>query len=310
MASTSRRPPVDPPCPVAERALGYPYPRPASSFVWHAGAVHTIPDAAWRGVSAAGDLPVACDRAKAALRRVAEAGAAPVLAIGSNAGPAQITRKYDKEINPAFADAAIPVIRAMLLDHDVTYAALISSYGSATATLTHTPGTAVEIYITYLTADLLERMHETEAAYDLVTLPPSSVVVGASADAPAPHPSVPQLGAAAADAPLAYVHQKGAVLLPCPRRGPAVDTPIALAEIRAINRSLPALTQHDAQALIAALLDGAPPDDVAAWARANVADDDARRARVAALGARAQPLRTPGAEHVARLGCVFGRSVD
>lgn len=298
---------------------GYPYPRPPNSFVWHAGTVHTISDSSWRGVAAAGDLPVSCPRARAALAHLASVGAAPVLGIGSNAAPCQLARKFPPS-DPAHADAAIVLVRALVQDHDVVYAPLLSSYGSATATLAHAPGTSVEVYVTFLTPTLLARMHETEAAYDLVRLPAGVVRVGASVEDPHPHTGVPQLGLAPdddSDAPLAYVHQRGAVLLPWPGQGERVGgaeadthTHIALAEVRALARTLPALPQPAVQAHIAMVLDGAPPADVAAWAVANVADDDARRARVEALGTRAAPLATPGAAHVARLGCVFGRSVD
>lgn len=178
------RPPLPPPpdaAAVAARALGYPYPRPASSsFVWHAGRTHPFPDAAWRGVPRAADLPVLCPAARDALARLAAAGATPVLGIGSNAAPSQLARKFSAEAG--CADAVVIATRALLLDHDVTYAALISSYGSATATLTHSPAAAVGVYVTWLSDALLERMHATEAAYDLVRLPAECVVVGASVE--------------------------------------------------------------------------------------------------------------------------------
>jgi hypothetical protein len=52
----------------------------------------------------------------------------------------------------------------------VVFAPLISSYGSATATLEHSPGTDVALFVTYLTPALQQRMHETEGAYNLVRL--------------------------------------------------------------------------------------------------------------------------------------------
>ena len=57
----------------------------------------------------------------------ADAGFTPVLALGSNAGPAQLARK--------FADlphAAVPTLKAALTGFDVVYAPLVSSYGSVT----------------------------------------------------------------------------------------------------------------------------------------------------------------------------------
>ena len=238
-----------------DRALGYPYARPPSSFVWswHSsgddddsgsesasphGSVRCFDDRAWasfapasgeagaegevgaegeageggggRGVSAERlaeelSLPLPSARAlAAALESVFSGGEAgtmtAVLAIGSNAGPSQLARKFPRE---TFPSAAVPVLRAMLRGHDVCYAPLISSYGSVTATLheveedgegrgegegegeggggegqegTGGPRTAaaattsVEVWVTFLSPDLLHRMHETEACYDLQRL--------------------------------------------------------------------------------------------------------------------------------------------
>ena len=54
----------------------------------------------------------------------------PVLAIGSNAGPEQLLRKYPPEMFPE--GVLIPCVRCMLKDFDVAFAPLISSYGSCT----------------------------------------------------------------------------------------------------------------------------------------------------------------------------------
>lgn len=54
----------------------------------------------------------------------------PVLAIGSNAGPEQLLRKYPPAMFPG--GVAIPCVRCMLPDFDVAFAPLISSYGSCT----------------------------------------------------------------------------------------------------------------------------------------------------------------------------------
>jgi hypothetical protein len=62
------------------------------------------------------------------------------------------------------------VIQCVLRGFDVVYAPLISSYGSATATLEASPGTEVSLFVTYLTPPLQQRMHETEGAYNLVRL--------------------------------------------------------------------------------------------------------------------------------------------
>lgn len=54
----------------------------------------------------------------------------PVLAVGSNAAPAQLARKFPPEMFPE--GVVIPVLRCVLPDFDVVYAPLISSYGSCT----------------------------------------------------------------------------------------------------------------------------------------------------------------------------------
>ncbi len=51
----------------------------------------------------------------------------PVLAIGSNAGPEQLLRKYPLEL---FPQTLIPCVRCVLLDFDVVYSPCITSYGS------------------------------------------------------------------------------------------------------------------------------------------------------------------------------------
>ena len=57
----------------------------------------------------------------------------PVLAVGSNAAPAQLARKFPAEQFPD--GVVIPVLRCVLPDFDVVYAPLISSYGSCTGAL-------------------------------------------------------------------------------------------------------------------------------------------------------------------------------
>lgn len=52
--------------------------------------------------------------------------------------------------------------------------------GSATATLEHSPGTSVSVFITYLTPVLQQRMHETEGAYHLCRLDEVQLLEGLS----------------------------------------------------------------------------------------------------------------------------------
>ncbi|MCK5621123.1 MAG: hypothetical protein KAJ11_02450, partial [Alphaproteobacteria bacterium] len=86
-----------------DRARGYPYAIPEASYVWRAGEV------------AAFDPAMRKDRT-------------PVLAIGSNQSPRQLTRKFGDE-------GEIPVQRARLRDFDIYYSAHITGYGSVPAML-------------------------------------------------------------------------------------------------------------------------------------------------------------------------------
>ena len=86
-------------------------------------------------------------------------GRVPVIAHGSNRSPEQLQRKFTDL--PA-AETSIPVTRAWLADHDVVYSAHVTQYGAIAANLRSTPGTTVEIYVTWLSEPQLNRMHETE----------------------------------------------------------------------------------------------------------------------------------------------------
>ena len=116
------------------RALGYPYPRPAGSFLFSGGTAHELPSET--------DFS---DRT-------------PVLACGSNGAPAQLLRKYG-----ASSDHRIPVTAATLHDICCSYSAHFSSYGSVAAGLHVAPGSLSNVHITWLSEKELARMHETEA---------------------------------------------------------------------------------------------------------------------------------------------------
>ena len=118
--------------PLILRALDYPYSYPAYDFVLDNGSALPFQE----GNSLEGRIPV--------------------LAIGSNRSPEQLLRKFGDQ-------NFLPVTCVKLCDYDVVYAAHITSYGSIPAVLTQSPGTIVDIAITWLTELQLKRMHETEA---------------------------------------------------------------------------------------------------------------------------------------------------
>ena len=149
------------------RATGYPYPAPPHSYLFVNGVAHEIVEAGRDPVHDGrlrdGDAVVP---AAELLRRLGIAGAAwlddrvPVIAHGSNASPEQLWRKFGR----VEGGVVIPVIKAWLDDHDVVYAPHLTRYGSIPATLERSPGTAVALAVTFLSAAQLALMHDTEIA--------------------------------------------------------------------------------------------------------------------------------------------------
>ena len=123
-------------------ALGYPYPAPDASYVFHDGDVHAFD-------------PALLD------------GRTPVLAHGSNRAPAQLARKFANFPKP---DSTIPVSYVWLRDYDVVYSAHVTSYGAVASTLQHAPGCRARVALTWLDDAQLARMHETEGNYSFGVL--------------------------------------------------------------------------------------------------------------------------------------------
>lgn len=113
-----------------DRARGYPYGIPEGSYVWRCGEIA---------------------RFDPGLRK----GRTPVLAIGSNQSPQQLTRKFGTA-------GEIPVQRARLKDFDIYYSAHITGYGSVPAMLQRAPGTEVTLSVNWLDERQLDIMHGTE----------------------------------------------------------------------------------------------------------------------------------------------------
>src|ERR1700687_4116749 len=105
--------------------LQYPFDVPDGPYIWHCGVREEI-DAAH--LEDPFELRVA--------------GRVPVLAIGSNSSPSQLSRKFtDPSFNdPKSPDSRILVYRARVPDMDIVYAAHIASYGSLPATIMSKPG--------------------------------------------------------------------------------------------------------------------------------------------------------------------------
>lgn len=185
------------------------------------------------------------------------AGRTPVIGYGSNQSPEQLRRKYGANRSP------IPVQRAWLDDHDVVYSAHFASYGSLPAALRHAPGTRVAVAVNWLDDDQLAVMHPTEQQnYHYARLTGIALHLAEGTRLDSAH---------------AYLGFRGHVA----RDG----LPVALAEVQTENRTLPALGQIDALALLRDHM--APGETLAGFVRAHIDDAALRADRVTALLAHA-----------------------
>lgn len=141
----------------------------------------------------------------------------PLLAYGSNAAPEVLRRKLGTEMEP------VPALRAILSGFDAVYSAHVSAYGAVPATLWPAPGTELPVFVIYLTEEQLERIAATEPNYERRTLEGASCRLE---DDSAVRPVT------------AYLSRHGPLL----RDG----SPIALEEVAARGRSLPAIGQREA----------------------------------------------------------------
>lgn len=135
------------------RALGYPWERPAGSFLLDAG----------------GERPLAAlapaERRRALAELTDPAGRSPLLAIGSNAAPSVLTSKLaDLEHEE---DRELLGLAGHLHGFDVGPAAQPALYGSLPATLFPSPGTAVAATLLWLTPAQLTRLAWSELNYRL-----------------------------------------------------------------------------------------------------------------------------------------------
>ncbi len=196
----------------------------------------------------------------------------PVLASGSNQSPAQLQRKFGN----GGADVVIPMTLASLHDFDSVYSAHITSYGSIPSTPHPSPGTVVSLFINWLTAAQLRRMHETEQ-------PGENYHFGRLKGA-----RVELAGGRLLPEVFGYVSVHGCLT----RDG----EPIGLSAVPAANRRYATLGQCEA---IAHVRDHAAPgkavDDFILDAAAEPA---LRRRHISALRGHARPASFPGFEKI------------
>lgn len=152
----------------------------------------------------------------------------PVAAVGSNASPSQLSRKFPPD---GAVTEAIPVLYTEIRDFDSVYAARVSKYGSIPATPYPSPGTSIRVHVTFLNGRQLERMNSTESlgvGYDLVEMPGGSF------------PELPGRRV------LTYVARSGALLIG--------DRPAALADIPGSNRTFAEISERTAIDVVAEIL--------------------------------------------------------
>ena len=194
-------------------------------------------------------------------------GRRPVLAVGSNQSPEQLIRKFQKQdLGP------IPVFRSRLKNFDIVYSPHIASYGAIPATLRHSPGTQVTLFVNWLTPEQEERMHETEVAtgnYFFGKLDDIELHLG-----------------------------KGQVLTSafvyCSRRGSLLrdGLPVALAAVEAENRRWPSLTQEDILSHVRDVL--APEHSIDSFIQSAISDISVRQARTEAMMKNSLPFNYAG----------------
>ena len=145
-------------------ALAYPFARPQSSFLYVDGHTLLLTDTSaerfgdWRAhyrnqEAKVRDL-IGEERAKVFERGDYHA----VVAVGSNAAPVQLRRKYQSRLD----NVVVPVLRVTLPGHIIAFGKHLAAYGSIGATIAEHEGASVKAYATLLGPDEFEVMNGTE----------------------------------------------------------------------------------------------------------------------------------------------------
>ncbi len=145
----------------------YPFPREPGSFLFVQGVAYPYVDAAddLLGEAVVG-LPdgttITAGRllAGVGLEAEAEKDSVAVIGYGSNPSPAQLARKFRG--NSFAGNAVFPVMKGRLRDYDVVWTPVFVAYGAMPATIIRSPGTEVEVWVTWLDADEIKRMNSSE----------------------------------------------------------------------------------------------------------------------------------------------------
>lgn len=137
-----------------ERAIGYPWTRPAGSYLLRNADVEPL-----------GDL-TAGERERALTQFLStNGGRSPVLAIGSNGAPETLQRKFAHF--PDEDDRTVLALTGRLHDFDVGVAAQPTVYGSMPATLFPSPATEVRATVLWVTPAQFTQLTWSELSYRL-----------------------------------------------------------------------------------------------------------------------------------------------
>ncbi len=142
-------------------ALSYPFAQSPGSFVYAEGRAYPLTRFDiwdWPGAQVLGDRDETALMDLLGPVHYADLAQprSPVLAVGSNASPEQLARKY------AGTRDVIPTVRVSVANHAIVYAGHITGYGSIPATLHHAPGARADVFVNFLTDDQRARMDDTE----------------------------------------------------------------------------------------------------------------------------------------------------
>jgi hypothetical protein len=171
-----------------------------------------------------------------------------LLSYGANASPDELARKL------AGHDPVVPVALTEVGDLDVVYSAHASPRGGLGAAVQRSPGTWIEVSITYLHPDLLPLIDATERNYDRIAMPSRGVEF--------------------------YVSKHGCLVLD--------GSEVALSAVRARGRRFPALSTIEAVEEVRRRI--APEVPLERFVHENATDPELRARRTALLRERGRPF--------------------
>lgn len=205
-----------------------------------------------------------------------------MIAHGSNRAPEQLARKYGAEpdqglksgsaLAPGTVDE-IPVTLTRLHDYEVVYSAHMTRYGAVAANLQHAPGAETEVFITWLNATQLQRMHDTELGGEIYRFGRLNDVQLDQPEGP-----IPPLRSV-----FVYLSRAGCLRVE--------DQPAGIATIPAARRQFPALNQQEALEEVRRRL--YPGRELDAFILSVIEDPDLRRSVIEALRSDAVALEAP-----------------